>query len=352
MKKRRNVENELPTGYNEKFKRKPKAMSSTLLAAKPKVKAAIKAINNKPEYKDADLKADKSLREKYNKEVSKAITDQLNAASTLKSTTFSGYKLHFDYDVNRSLYPSVHVKRDKNPGSREEAKAIRKIKHADEGGKLDVYLKTNDTYHVVDFSFGDVGEIQHYGVPGMKWGVRKKDRSVPGPASGSNATKTGVAQNPKGAEEALRPTKILDKRSNIRVANSGVAAKGVVETRVNKDGTVSRTTNYKDGDREINLKVYKDIRPRKGGVIDTMTNDELRKTIERMKLEKEYGELAQLDLSKGKKLRKKIATKAVDTLVDKGVSLAVSAALGVAAAQITKKTGVKVQVPTTDKKKK
>lgn len=148
-------------------------------------------------------------------------------------------------------------------------------------------------------------ELQHFGVKGMQWGVRKKDRSVPGPAAGSNAKKIGRAKNPDGVEEALR---------------SAQTGKPVADK---SDGPT-----------------IKDIRPRKGGVIDTVSNDELRKTIERMRLEREFAELSKIDLTRGQALRKKIANRAVDTLIDRVVPMVTNAALDAAKKQVTKRIGV------------
>lgn len=198
MKKDRKIEDDKPQGYTNAFRKKHDALARTYVSARPKVKKAIRQINKSEKYKDKDLKRDAKLRAQYHAEISKAVTDQLNAAAVLKGTTREGFRLNFEYNIDKSMFPDVTVKQVPNMATRaqdrKEARETRKLRHADEEETDDESVMTlnairDANFFVIDFevdeeemSQSDIGEefIAHYGVKGMKWGIRKPriDRGI------------------------------------------------------------------------------------------------------------------------------------------------------------------------------
>lgn len=107
--------------------------------------------------------------------------------------------------------------------------------------------------------------IQHYGVKGMKWGVRKR------PVSPSGASRTPKATPKKSSFSFLRKKK--------------------------------KTSSKKASSKPVEKKSVK-----------KMTNDELNAHIKRLEMEKKYKELKKSDISIGQKLASGIMQKSVENI--------------------------------------
>ena len=251
-----------------------KKYNKTYRRAQFKIRKSIRNINNDAKYKDQDFRKDSKLRNEYYSDISKAITQQLNASAD-KHGRMRKVQLSFDVDVSKSMEPSWSIKQKENlPGrmaERKEAKtASKSFSHADTdsdpvkvtyddmGYIIDIEidesyfpeeLEHSDAAFVDDFliSAGAPDDIlEHHGVKGMKWGVRK-----PRPSSG--ARRSSRASEPR--------TRKVQK---------------------------TRSPSYK--------------KPTK---TDLLSNDELRRSNERLRLEKEYNtlisEVKRQNRSKGQK---------------------------------------------------
>ena len=251
-----------------------KKYNKTYRRAQFKIRKSIRNINNDAKYKDQDFRKDSKLRNEYYSDISKAITQQLNA-SAAKHGRMRKVQLSFDVDVSKSMEPSWSIKQKENlsgrMAERKEAKTSSKsFSHADTdsspvkvtyddmGYIIDIEidesyfpeeLEHSDAAFVDDFliSVGAPDDIlEHHGVKGMKWGVRKQRPS------------SGARRSPRASEPRTR--------------------------KVQK----TRSPSYK--------------KPTK---TDLLSNDELRRSNERLRLEKEYNtlisEVKRQNRSKGQK---------------------------------------------------
>ena len=251
-----------------------KKYNKTYRRAQFKIRKSIRNINNDAKYKDQDFRKDSKLRNEYYSDISKAITQQLNA-SAAKHGRMRKVQLSFDVDVSKSMEPSWSIKQKENftgrRAEREEAKtASKSFSHADTdsdpvkvtyddmGYIIDIEidesyfpeeLEHSDAAFVDDFLMSALvtdDSLEHHGIKGMKWGVRK-------PRSSSGASPASRASVPR--------TRKVQK---------------------------TRSPSYK--------------KPTK---TDLLSNDELRRSNERLRLEKEYNtlisEVKRQNRSKGQK---------------------------------------------------
>lgn len=119
-------------------------------------------------------------------------------------------------------------------------------------------------------------ELYHYGVKGMKWGVRK-DRS-----SG------GVGGALKTAFKVTHPLTYM----------AGKKAKSTASRVANSKRTRSAVNKYRNltGSRQsAALKKYRNKN------IDGMSNSDIQAAIQRMNLERSYRSMTKLDINRGKK---------------------------------------------------
>ena len=177
-----------PKGYGIHYERKQGALLKTYRKAAPKIKRNIRKINNSEAYKGQDLTKNTKLRKQYLDEVSKAVTDQLNASAALHGVNRTRqYRLEFEYDVEKSIYPEAYVRSNEVRGGRREnrqnAREVRRsVKHSDNEA-MKVILAWDKKGFITDLNLeGSLKQdamdaediLMHYGVKGMKWGVRKK----------------------------------------------------------------------------------------------------------------------------------------------------------------------------------
>ena len=251
-----------------------KKYNKTYRRAQFKIRKSIRNINNDAKYKDQDFRKDSKLRNEYYSDISKAITQQLNA-SAAKHGRMRKVQLSFDVDVSKSMEPSWSIKQKENlsgrMAERKEAKTSSKsFSHADTdsspvkvtyddmGYIIDIEidesyfpeeLEHSDAAFVDDFLMSALvtdDSLEHHGIKGMKWGVRK-------PRSSSGASPASRASGPR--------TRKVQK---------------------------TRSPSYK-----------------KPAKTDLLSNDELRRSNERLRLEKEYNtlisEVKRQNRSKGQK---------------------------------------------------
>jgi hypothetical protein len=145
-------------------------------AARLTNKNDVERINNKPQYKDMDFSKPSPLRDKYYKEHSDAFIKNLEKAASEMGTNASGTKQY-----------SIVVAPDNDSWM----VYLKDVKHADEDApEMVVKIKRDAKGHILsiempeDLEHADLDEfLAHYGVKGMKWGVRKKSSSPSSPGS-------------------------------------------------------------------------------------------------------------------------------------------------------------------------
>jgi hypothetical protein len=130
-------------------------------------------INNKPLYKNADFSHDSPLRQKYYAEHQKAFTNNLHKAAAELGTNASGTKKYT-------------VVSDKNGNW---GVSVDSVKHADGAETFTVKVSYDSTGHItglemVDPSIAQAMErgsdiLEHFGVKGMKWGVKRSSSASP-----------------------------------------------------------------------------------------------------------------------------------------------------------------------------
>lgn len=129
-------------------------------------------INNKPEYKDKDFSRDSPLRRKYYKEHQDAFLNNLDKAASEFGTNASGTKKYKIVEGNNGAWDVV----------------LSDVKHAEADQSFTVDVSYDDMGHITklsikeDVTHSDLEKfLEHHGVKGQKWGVRRK-----GPSSSSS----------------------------------------------------------------------------------------------------------------------------------------------------------------------
>lgn len=301
------------------------------------------------------------VRNQYDIELKGVIESSLDSAAykVYKNSPSRLYQVNLSRDldgtVSAKITPRQNAKLDKQRAS--ITNKARKMKHSDEGTQ-DLYVKMEEDEDgfVVDIQLpefdlelaedevaldhsdmSDLGSdfIQHYGVKGMKWGVRKdgKPRGYQGPSSTKKKVKKAVsnAVDPdKRAKRKLKKAKAKYERQRLNEQASGYE-KAAEESKKNS------RENEKASDPNPS--------PKPKSVKD-LSDDDLRKTIQRIELEKRYSTLMEerrpkSTTEKVNKFMKKAATEAAANATKQLMTKAVGAA-------VTRATGVKLNSPNTN----
>lgn len=129
-------------------------------------KTEIDRINNDPRFKGKDMSKPGKLQDDYYNEYSKTATKALNDASAdIIGSNASGTKIvQFEYNVAEQTFPRCFVQ-DKN------------VKHADDD-RQEIELKVDSKWFITSMKLpSNLAHsddfLAHYGVKGMKWGVRR-----------------------------------------------------------------------------------------------------------------------------------------------------------------------------------
>ena len=132
----------------------------------------IPQINNSSKYKGKNLLKDEKLYREYlndfNKEVNKTI--QKHADDIIGTNASGTKKVSYKWNFGEDPFPTFEIV-DVNAGRNN-------LKHADDGSET-IKVKFSDLGHVINFTIGDIlqqslyTELEHHGVKGQKWGVRR-----------------------------------------------------------------------------------------------------------------------------------------------------------------------------------
>ena len=241
-----------------------KVYDKTLKAASRPIKKEIKTLNLK--YKGKDLSKPSKERDKYYSEITSAVNRQLQAASHLK--TKSGLRMDFKFDAKTASYPTANVvtaergqnkkaaidaakqtrssaknnlrtekERIKNSVSHEdttESNYTRKVnlEWDSDGLLVDIDFDIPDDSELahefvmqavsgIDFELIDISEfaLEHHGVKGMKWGVRKRSKTR---VSSSGARSTSPNPSSKVSAPTTRDKRVKALKNRRELSDSDI----------------------------------------------------------------------------------------------------------------------------------
>ena len=156
------------------------------------INARIGMINDSPSYKGKDLNKDPALMAKYNEEMRKMFETEYNRAAKDLGTNKSGTREYFA-QVDEDFGLSVGVKDVEHSSIKHAAPAKLTVVRNNTGHISKVMI---DTMAQADAFVGDF--LEHYGVKGMKWGVRKSD---PVPSGEVRVTQKGKKLKTEGGKD-------------------------------------------------------------------------------------------------------------------------------------------------------
>lgn len=267
-----------------------KVYDKTLRAASRPIKKEIKTLNLK--YKGKDLSKPSKERDKYYSEITLAVNRQLQAASHLKSK--GGLRMDFKFDAKTSSYPTANIvtaergqnkkaavdaakqtrssaknnlrtekERVKNSVSHEdttESSYTRKVnlEWDSDGLLVDIDFDIPDDSELahefvmqavsgIDFELIDISEfaLEHHGVKGMKWGVRKRSKTRVS-SSGARSTSPNPSSKVSAPTTRDKRVKVLKNRrelsdSDIKDFTSRLQSEKQLKALLDEDVSPGRT---------------------------------------------------------------------------------------------------------------
>lgn len=130
------------------------------------------------------------------------------------------------------------------------------------------------------------GELKHYGVPGMKWGVRKAR-----PTSSENRWPFGLMRKKKPVQKEAPKEKPIKKRKLSELSDKEIEAR---IARIDLEKRYIEAVKGKKVSKSIKEQPTKDKSAKnvKKKKLSELTNEELQAKVDRLQLEKRYRELA------------------------------------------------------------
>ena len=329
-----------------------------------KIRQGTRALNKK--YRGENFRTDSAKRRQYYKEYEKMVEDQLNATAEIRGYSPSKrYKVTFKYDLKTMTRPEIHLKLSgtgkdrssalkearairsnvKNVGELPSSTAPKKLKH-EEDLEEDIFVMTvelDEDGMIVDLvlpediehdglDFEDATDfLQHYGVLGMKWGVRKDryGRKTGTPIAGtkrasqkntaarraarraattvkkatsSGAKKVGtfVKKTPASVSKFLETRKArkavlkrVEQEARKKVQGDKVGkAKGHAPIALTDTGEMVEFLGIDNAKIGANMRVSRDaMATRSGKKLYEMSNQELAQFLERAQLEQKYADV-------------------------------------------------------------
>ncbi len=158
-----------------------------------------------------------------------------------------------------------------------------------------------------------VNELQHHGIKGQRWGIRRYQNS--------DGSLTDEGKKRYGVEDVsdIKPNTSSEKLYKQDISTSYSAKKDILQAGKDTTNILAERMTPKQGSKKINKKDY-----------SKMSDDELRKKVNRLSLERQYGDLTgdnKYVMSGREKVRESLQT--------------MGAILGIGVAAITIAAGIK-----------
>lgn len=181
-----------------------------------------------PRFAGKDIKYDAPLRETYRKEMEKIAQDyyskRLREEYTLLGLQVAETAVRAGYDYNKKR---VAIKQA----------AANEATHADSGAHMYLDFEYDDQGFISEVEATE-GELKHYGVKGMQWGVRKSDSAAGGPKDVTvTQKKPGTYAKAKGGQgHAITDdaAKALEARQKARVSTTDALTNKELQEAVNR----------------------------------------------------------------------------------------------------------------------
>ena len=160
--------------------------------------------------------------------------------------------------------------------------------------------------------------LKHYGVLGMKWGQRRARRAANG-ARLSSAISKGADKHSKLMLKKAERLSSEGKNKKAQKAINGAK----LSSAISKGADIHSKAMQKKADR-----ITKELAAKKKQSVKDFTDEELKKKVSRLQLEKQYKDLSKSNIDRGKDFAKKIATTSVSAAVSGIAVVKIRKALG------------------------
>lgn len=161
-------------------------------------------------------------------------------------------------------------------------------------------------------------ELRHFGVLGMKWGQRRARRATNG-AKLSSAISKGADTHSKLMSKKAERLSSEGKNKKAQKAINGAK----VSSAISKGADIHSKAMQKKADR-----IAKETAAKKKPSVKDFTDEELKKKVSRLQLEKQYKDLSKSNIDKGKDFAKKVVASSVSAAVTGIAVVKIRKALG------------------------
>ena len=161
-------------------------------------------------------------------------------------------------------------------------------------------------------------ELRHFGVLGMKWGQRRARRATNGSKLSSAISKGADTHSKLMSKKAER---LSSEGKNKKAQKAINGAK--VSSAISKGADIHSKAMQKKADR-----IAKETAAKKKPSVKDFTDEELKKKVSRLQLEKQYKDLSKSNIDKGKDFTKKIVASSVSAAVTGIAVVKIRKALG------------------------
>ena len=135
--------------------------------------------------------------------------------------------------------------------------------------------------------------LTHYGILGMKWGVRRTPTQL-GYVTARQANKNAKKAGKDAAKESVRKMNESPKKHTLSQYNRAAkkARKEAIKESIEKDRELSKS--------------LREAKQKQKSSVKTMSDEELRKVVNRLQMERQYSQLTSESVSKGKEYTQKV----------------------------------------------